>query len=567
MTADNSPTLSEEVIFYIDLTTEYLEKETLIKDIRSFMQEKNEFSNSNYGLVIFQENDNPITIYGRNDLDSITQTLDSYWDSRPKDQSFIENGLFEILSYIFGESRQKKKAYRIIVISDTPSTRQEEYHQALYDLIVKLKNFSTIIDIIRVGDNESYDDDIKLKVISSETHGGTFYCQKMRFYDVFGSLVKNKQEFNIVQEKGGNLILEQDKTFYEHLAVELITLDSEDEKICSICQLEVCPICGAFSDEIRKCYNCGAKFHGCCVAKYSIIKNIGFKHIFRCPQCETLLKLDEDFVNLVYEEEYDELQEIADQSQDLKLEHQEILIKEEDNMKEQYIEEEIQQESPYEESSEVVEIKEQFQYVEEEFEDDISLEQITFDSQDLPPPPSFPTKEKTMALKKVKAPPRSPPSASKKLKVPPSASKPEPQPIPEIEITPSASKPEPQPIPEIEIIPSASKPEPQPIPEIEIIPSEPEPPSILEIKAPPSPPPTKKIRIGGYFGQEVVVNSKDKKKRIKIVSSVSTRIIKEDLSITALKPPPKKRISLKFCKICGTTTNIPKCPNCGAFID
>ncbi len=549
MTADNSPNLSEEVIFYIDLTTEYLEKETLIKDIRSFMQEKNEFSDSNYGLVIFQENDNPITIYGQNDFDSITQTLDSYWDSRPKDQSYIENGLFEILSYVFGESRQKKKSYRIIVISDTASTRQEEYHQALYDLIVKLKNFSTIIDIIRVGDNESYDDDIKLKVISSETHGGTFYCQKMQFYDVFGSLVKNKQEFNIIQEHGGNLILEQDKTFYEHLAVELITLDPEDEQICSICQLEVCPICGAFSDEIRKCYNCGAKFHACCVAKYSIIKNIGFKHIFRCPQCETLLKLDEDYVNLVYEEEYEELQEI-EKTQDLKLEQQIIPITEEDNMKEQYIEEEIQQESPFEESSEVVEIKEQFQYVEEEFEEDISLEQITFDAQDLPPPPSLPTKEKTMSLKKVKAPPLSPPSESKKLKVPPSASKPEPQPIPEIEITPSASKPEPQPIPEIEIIPS-----------------EPKPPSIQEIKAPPSPPPTKKIRIGGYFGQEVVVNAIDKKKGIKIVSSVSTRIIKEDLSITSLKPPPKKRVSLKFCKICGATTNIPKCPNCGAFID
>ena len=547
MTTVNSPTLSEEVIFYIDLTTEYLEKETLIKDIRSFMQEKNEFSDSTYGIVIFQEDDNPITIYGKNDLDSITQHLDTYWETRPKDQSYIENGLFEILSYIFSESRQKKKSYRIIVISDTPSTRQEEYHQALYDLIVKLKNFSTIIDIIRVGDNESYDDDIKLKVISSETHGGTFYCQKTRFYDVFGSLVKNKQEFNIVQEHGGNLILKQDQTFYEHLAVELITLDSEDERICSICQLEVCPICGAFSDEIRKCYNCGAKFHGCCVAKYSIIKNIGFKHIFRCPQCETLLKLDEDYVNLVYEEEYDELHEI-EITQDLKLEHQITPTIEEDNMKEQYIKEEIQTEMLFEESPEIVEIEEQFEYVDEEFEEDISLEKITFNSQDLPPPPSLPTKEKTMALKKVKAPPLSPPSLSKKLKVPASVSKPEPQPLPEIEIVPS-------------------EPELQSIPDLEIIPSESKPPSIHEIKAPPSPPPAKKIRIGGYFGQEVTVNSINKTKTLKIVSAVSSTVIKEDLSITSLKPPPKKRVSLKFCKICGATTNIPKCPNCGAFID
>jgi len=249
----------------------------------------------------------------------------------------------------------------------------------------------------------------------------------------------------------------------------------------------------------------------------------------------------------VYEEEYEELQVIGE-AQDLKLEHQEIQIPEEDNMKEQYIEEEIQQESPFEESSEIVEIKEQFQYVEEEFEEDISLEQITFDSQDLPPPPSLPTKEKTMALEKVKAPPLSTPSSSKRVKAPPSPSKPELQSIPEIEITPS-------------------EPKLQLIPEIEISPSEPKPPSIQEIKAPPSPPPVKKIRIGGYFGQEVAVDSINKTKTLKIVSSVRTTLIKRDLSITSLKPPPKKRVSLKFCKICGTTTNIPKCPNCGAFID
>ena len=115
--------------------------------------------------------------------------------------------------------------------------------------------------------------------------------------------------------------------------------------------------------------------------------------------------------------------------------------------------------------------------------------------------------------------------------------------------------------------PSPSKPEPQPIPEIEITPSEPKPQPIPEIKTPPSPPPAKKIRVGGYFGQRVAVDSIDKNKGLKIVSSVSTTVIEEDLSITSLKPPPKKRISLKFCKICGTTTNVGKCPNCGAFID
>ena len=40
----------------------------------------------------------------------------------------------------------------------------------------------------------------------------------------------------------------------------------------------------------------GKQFHECCAAMYSWKKNIGFKHIFRCPKCHTLLKLDEEVV-------------------------------------------------------------------------------------------------------------------------------------------------------------------------------------------------------------------------------------------------------------------------------
>ena len=47
-------------------------------------------------------------------------------------------------------------------------------------------------------------------------------------------------------------------------------------------------------------------------------------------------------MNLVYEEDYDELQEIG-KAKDLELEHQVIQITEEDNMKEHYIEGELQQ--------------------------------------------------------------------------------------------------------------------------------------------------------------------------------------------------------------------------------
>jgi len=72
----------------------------------------------------------------------------------------------------------------------------------------------------------------------------------------------------------------------------------------------------------------------------------------------------------------------------------------------------------------------------------------------------------------------------------------------------------------------------------------------------------KKIRIGGYFGQEIEI--KPEKKPIKIIEPDYKEEIK---SITELRPP-RKRDSVKFCNICGMTVkNAFVCPKCGAKID
>jgi rubrerythrin len=166
------------------------------------------------------------------------------------------------------------------------------------------------------------------------------------------------------------------------------------------------------------------------------------------------LKLDEDYVNLIYEEEFEELQKIV-QKQDI-----ELVSQEEQDLEEVY---------------------EPEQYIEEEDQQEIIIEEISIEPQNLPLPPSLP--------------------------------------------------------------------------------------SVLKIEPPPSPPSPRKIRIGGFFGQEVEVDSINKTNEIKIISSRETLVIKENLSITALRPP-RKRESLKFCKICGSSVkNVIKCPNCGATID
>ncbi len=299
----------EEFIFYIDLITNFLKKKSVMKAISSFIKEKNKFNAlSSYGVVLFQKDENPVSEYNLKDSESILNIINDAWEKREIEKSYLENGLYEILAYIFRNSRKARKNYRVIIISDAPSKLSEDYYNALYDLILKAKKFSAFIDIIRVGDEKFYEDDVKLKVISSEARGGMFYCQNEKLLqNILGSLVQNKNEFKILKREETESILAEDKVFYERLAVDLISLSTDDEEICTICEQELCPICEAHSDEIHKCFNCNAKFHSCCAAKYSLAKRFMFNHLFRCPQCETLLKLDEEFVELIYEEDLEEL--------------------------------------------------------------------------------------------------------------------------------------------------------------------------------------------------------------------------------------------------------------------
>jgi len=444
---------SEEFIFYIDLITGFLKKKNLIKSITTFMKEKAKFNTqTSYGLLIFQKEDNPVTFYDEDNFESFEKILDEKWETRETERSLFENGLFEILAYIFRKSRDARKDYRIIIISDTPSTLSDDYHNALYDLLLKAKKFDTFIDVIRVGDQKFYDDDVKLKVVTSETHGGVLYCNEGKsFLNILTSLVQSRSEFNVVHPESDNQILDEDKIFYEKLAVDLISLDPDDEEKCDICEKEVCPICTAYSDEIHKCFNCNAKYHACCAADYSISNNIGFKHLFRCTQCDTLLKLDEDYVDLIYEEEHGEEVEKH-------IEYEEII----DNA------------------------------VEEDIPEVQTIDESTYNDED----------------QKIT--------------------------IGEGLLSPGILK---------------------------------SPPSLKNIQQ--ESPPPKKVRVGGFFGQEIAVKPIESNENM--LSSATETIIseaegstqvKEKISITKLKPP--RRSTIKLCKICGfTLRGTSNCPKCG----
>jgi hypothetical protein len=294
--------MKEDVYFYLDLTKDLLKKKELVKVIKYYIEEKNKVNISgHYSLLIFQEEGNPIFITDKKDSGIIVKSLDENWKFRPKKQSFFENGLFYIFSYIAETVRKKSKFNRIIIITDTPSDLSEGYQEALFNLVSKIKNFPTFIDVIRISDSSErfFSDDVKLNMLASDTKGGIFYLKdKKELAETFKKLVKTKQfTSTFVNQPDRIKISKDDYYFYNQLAKPLKKLEGTMEKlVCHFCKEEVCPICTDVHDIPLHCEDCNTNFHNCCITNYTINHNIGIPNILRCPgpSCDVLLKIDED---------------------------------------------------------------------------------------------------------------------------------------------------------------------------------------------------------------------------------------------------------------------------------
>ncbi|GAG55588.1 unnamed protein product, partial [marine sediment metagenome] len=67
--------------------------------------------------------------------------------------------------------------------------------------------------------------------------------------------------------------------------------------------------CADVNDKLLVCEECGTKFHKCCVTNYTIQHNIGIPHIFRCPKCDILLKINQDDIVSPYDEKLESAEE------------------------------------------------------------------------------------------------------------------------------------------------------------------------------------------------------------------------------------------------------------------
>ncbi len=291
----------EDIFFYIDLTKEILSKKDIIKAITFYIEEKNKVNiNGHYGILLFQEEGNPIFITDKKDTGVIVKAIEENWKARPRERSFFENGLFYIFSYIAETVRMKSKYNRVIVVTDQPSDLASEYQEALFNLVSKIKYFPTFIDIIRISEEETrfFKDDVKLNILASDTKGGIFYAQnKKEFNEIITKLVKNKQLVTTFADQSDEILLSQeDYAFYSKLAKNLVRPEKPEDFICYICHEHICPVCTDVNDIPLICEDCKIAFHNCCATNYTIGHHIGIPHIFRCPKCDVLLQIQEDSI-------------------------------------------------------------------------------------------------------------------------------------------------------------------------------------------------------------------------------------------------------------------------------
>ncbi|MHA1732882.1 MAG: zinc-ribbon domain-containing protein [Promethearchaeota archaeon] len=301
----------EDIYFYIDLASEKgVKKKDLVRAVQKFFKSRAKIGllGGQYGVFFFKEGGVPFLSANKTDAAGVVKVISEDWNARAH-ESYLENGLFYCLSDVANHFQSDAgRQLRIIIISDTPSgasssdsEAQEEKTKALLDLVEKFKFFPTFIDIIRVGKEKFYPDDVKLRLITMTTNGGLFYAEDAKTLEkVLNGLAINKNTAPLDPTGAGTYIGPEHKPFYEKLASELLPTDAGGT--CCVCQQESSPYSEGLEDrkdDASVCFNCNVLYHDLCAARYSFEHNIGLYHIFRCKRCGALLKVKESLVQRV----------------------------------------------------------------------------------------------------------------------------------------------------------------------------------------------------------------------------------------------------------------------------
>jgi hypothetical protein len=279
--------VAEDVIFYFDLSTKdiVVSKKAIVKQVNKYIKDREKDAPvSNYGVVAFnQGEDNPRF---QETMAKDETELETFFRDNLKFATKvhpIEQGLMLASTYLVETFRvSSDRVLRLVVISDGPTEGSTAaLFGALMDLVDSIKYIPVFIDIIRIGDQRIYPDDIRLKTITDETCGLLRYASSE---DAFRKVMHEIFSTRHCREPGP--IPEDKRGFFEALCWPLVPA-AQASGNCTVCGQDLT----GTGEEAVECSRCAAGYHVACIEKHVSENIVMFPGITRCGLCQGLVRL------------------------------------------------------------------------------------------------------------------------------------------------------------------------------------------------------------------------------------------------------------------------------------
>lgn len=334
-------TKSEDTVILLALTPDMTDLDVVHEALVQFCNKKKELDyNDRFNVILFTDK-------GPQYLDDFTLKPEKVLSFIRQSTSSLSNapnvaGAIFITSTFVAEVFKKisGKTYRLVVLTDDGSLEIPETHiPFIEDLLDKVKEIPFIMDIIRINcDNPS--EDLKLMRLARRTGGDLHEIEILKrkrrkamepaeknpvismldrlsktkekitkkfksedmetndsnkpkdLFDTLNALAKKKElSFD---DDGKMDIDERNELFFESLAdIPVVKEEREEHEKCSICFRNVKNL------EMVECPSCQVLAHEFCLAIWSKTSNIGIPHVFRCPSCFTLIRMEETLIKRI----------------------------------------------------------------------------------------------------------------------------------------------------------------------------------------------------------------------------------------------------------------------------
>jgi len=292
---------SEDTLVVLAISPKVTRFELLLKDLEVFFRQKQETDQTDrFNFIAFQKS-------GPTYLEDFSFNLELVMDNLEQvrkrwGEVNFAGGFFLALTFILDVFKKVGgKTFRIIVINDQAAPHVKNV-EIIYDLVKKVVDLPTFIDIVRVGVKDP-SDDWRLRELAKDSNGNFVKIESQKDLRKVLAVLAQKKPLKSYGFGEGDEYKVKPRTldemmFYENMAEFFQPTDESNELKCIICAQYEDPVLGTSASRVT-CPKCGTTGHLSCLAQWADKSNIGIPHVFRCVQCFNLVKLDKEFVGSV----------------------------------------------------------------------------------------------------------------------------------------------------------------------------------------------------------------------------------------------------------------------------